>query len=195
MGSHCAWLSDLLLSNQHSAFHTQLCLSDSGHSFLMQSNIPLTDCNSLLLKWRTPGLSNYGKFVNIQRQVSRWYGFVPPGWVSRPWVMLSDLVTWTFCFPSARSSVPLHIIVIWLLGIAKYYKLLWAVVVAWLDCWVVGWFLVVGFWRQGLSMWSWLSWNPLCRPSWSPTHRDPPASTSQVLGLKVCTTTRSSLGF
>ena len=58
--------------------------------------------------------------------------------------MLSDLVTWTFCFPSARSSVPLHIIVIWLLGIAKYYKLLWAVVVAWLDCWVVGWFLVVG---------------------------------------------------
>ena len=29
----------------------------------------------------------------------------------------------------------------------------------------------------------------LCRPNWPGTHRDPTASTSQVLGLKVCTTT------
>lgn len=31
----------------------------------------------------------------------------------------------------------------------------------------------------------------LCRPSWPQTHRDPPASTSRMLGLKVCTTTLS----
>ena len=29
----------------------------------------------------------------------------------------------------------------------------------------------------------------LCRPGWPQTHRDPPASTSRVLGLKVCATT------
>jgi hypothetical protein len=32
-------------------------------------------------------------------------------------------------------------------------------------------------------------WNSLCSPGWSETHRDPPASASQVLGLKVCATT------
>jgi hypothetical protein len=31
-------------------------------------------------------------------------------------------------------------------------------------------------------------WNSLCRPGWPQTHRDPPASASQVLGLKVCIT-------
>jgi hypothetical protein len=35
----------------------------------------------------------------------------------------------------------------------------------------------------------WLSWNSLCRPGWSRTHRDLPASASLVLGLKTCTTT------
>ena len=29
----------------------------------------------------------------------------------------------------------------------------------------------------------------LCRPSWPQTHRDPPASASQVLILKACATT------
>ena len=39
------------------------------------------------------------------------------------------------------------------------------------------------------SMWSWLSWKPLCSSYWSWTHRDPPASASHVLGLKMCTIT------
>jgi hypothetical protein len=30
-------------------------------------------------------------------------------------------------------------------------------------------------------------WNYLCRPGWPGTHRNPPASVSQVLGSKVCT--------
>ncbi|GAB1300185.1 Arf-GAP with coiled-coil, ANK repeat and PH domain-containing protein 2 [Apodemus speciosus] len=34
-----------------------------------------------------------------------------------------------------------------------------------------------------------VSWNSLCRSGWPRTHRDPPASASQVLGLKVCATT------
>ena len=33
------------------------------------------------------------------------------------------------------------------------------------------------------------AWNSLCRPGWPWTHRDPIASVSQVLGLKVCATT------
>lgn len=32
-------------------------------------------------------------------------------------------------------------------------------------------------------------WNLLCRPVWPHTHRDPPNSTSQVLGSRLCTTT------
>ena len=34
----------------------------------------------------------------------------------------------------------------------------------------------------------WLSWNLICRPSWSGTYRDPPVSASCVVGLKVCLT-------
>ena len=30
------------------------------------------------------------------------------------------------------------------------------------------------------------SWNSPCGPDWPKTHRDPPASASQLLGLKVC---------
>ena len=32
-----------------------------------------------------------------------------------------------------------------------------------------------------------LFWDSLCRPGWPQTHRDPPASSSQILELKVCT--------
>ena len=32
-----------------------------------------------------------------------------------------------------------------------------------------------------------LSWNSVCRSGWPQTHRDPPASAFQELGLKVCT--------
>ncbi|CAO2628824.1 hypothetical protein LEMLEM_LOCUS20187, partial [Lemmus lemmus] len=39
-----------------------------------------------------------------------------------------------------------------------------------------------------LYLWS-LSYNLLCRPGWPQTHRDPPVSASQVLGLKVCSAT------
>jgi hypothetical protein len=48
--------------------------------------------------------------------------------------------------------------------------------------------LLVCFWlsRQGFSVYRWLSWNLLCRPGWPWIHRDPPASVSWVLGLKVC---------
>ena len=45
------------------------------------------------------------------------------------------------------------------------------------------------FWVR-ISLCSWLFWNSLYRLDWLVTHRDPPASTSQVLGLKVCTTIR-----
>jgi hypothetical protein len=40
-----------------------------------------------------------------------------------------------------------------------------------------------------------LSWNLLCRPGWSQTHRNPPASASPVLGLKTCTTTATCFCF
>uniref|UniRef100_A0A8C8ULT2 Uncharacterized protein n=1 Tax=Peromyscus maniculatus bairdii TaxID=230844 RepID=A0A8C8ULT2_PERMB len=33
-----------------------------------------------------------------------------------------------------------------------------------------------------------LSWNSLGSPGWPRTHRDPPASASQVQGLKACAT-------
>lgn len=108
-------------------------------------------------------------------------------------VMLTDLVTWTFCFPSARSfciirGTRYHCLGFFLpILVAEYYKLLWAlavvvVVVVVLVVWLFG--CLVGFWRQS-PMWSWPSWSPLCRPNWPPTHRDLPASTSQVLiGIK-----------
>ena len=44
------------------------------------------------------------------------------------------------------------------------------------------------FLRQGFSVQSWLSWNSLCRPGWLEL-RNPPASASQVLELKACSTT------
>jgi hypothetical protein len=51
------------------------------------------------------------------------------------------------------------------------------------------WFLFLCLLSQGYSVQPWLSWNSLCRLVWPWTHRDPPASASWVLGLKVCTTT------
>lgn len=44
--------------------------------------------------------------------------------------------------------------------------------------------------RKPFSVQSWLSRNSLGRPGWlaSVQHREPPASVSQVLSLKVCTT-------
>ena len=46
------------------------------------------------------------------------------------------------------------------------------------------------FLRQDFSVQqSWLSWNSLCRPGWTWTHEDPPASASCVPGLKACATT------
>ena len=45
------------------------------------------------------------------------------------------------------------------------------------------------FVRQCRSMSSWLAWISICRPSWPQTHKDPPASASQVLWLKAYTTT------
>ena len=35
---------------------------------------------------------------------------------------------------------------------------------------------------------SWLAWNSLCKPAWPQIHRYPPASVTQELRLKVCTT-------
>lgn len=40
-------------------------------------------------------------------------------------------------------------------------------------------------------MFPWLVWSSLCGPGWPPTHRDLPASASQEVGFKVCTTTPS----
>lgn len=38
-------------------------------------------------------------------------------------------------------------------------------------------------------MYSRLSWSSLCQPCWLWTHKDPPVSSSWVLGLKLCATT------
>ena len=42
------------------------------------------------------------------------------------------------------------------------------------------------FSRQSFSAYPLLSWNSFCRPGWPQTHRDQPASTHRVLGLKAC---------
>lgn len=47
------------------------------------------------------------------------------------------------------------------------------------------WFCIVLFLRQSLLLWSWLSWNWICKPRWPWTHRGVPVSTFWVLGLKV----------
>lgn len=49
--------------------------------------------------------------------------------------------------------------------------------------------IIISLW-QDLSTQHWLSGNSLCRPGpgWPWTHGAPPASASQVLGLKTCTT-------
>jgi hypothetical protein len=46
-----------------------------------------------------------------------------------------------------------------------------------------------GFSRQAFSVYPWLPWKLLCRPSWPQNHRDLPVSVSRVLGLKACATT------
>jgi hypothetical protein len=51
-----------------------------------------------------------------------------------------------------------------------------------------GFFFFFGFSRQGFSVQPWLSWNSLCRPAGLEL-RNPPASASRVLGLKMCATT------
>ena len=61
--------------------------------------------------------------------------------------------------------------------------------------WVFFCLFVFGFFETGflcvaLAV---LSWNSLCRPGWLEL-RDPPASASQVLGLKACTTMARHLG-
>jgi hypothetical protein len=57
-----------------------------------------------------------------------------------------------------------------------------------LFCFVLFCFVLFCFSRQGFSVPFWLSWNSLCRPGW-PRTQNPPASASQVLGLKACATT------
>lgn len=46
----------------------------------------------------------------------------------------------------------------------------------------------VWFWRQGFSVSNprRLSWNSLCKQGRPQTHRNPPASASQVLGSRAC---------
>ena len=53
-------------------------------------------------------------------------------------------------------------------------------------------FIIIFFYRQGFSMYLWMSWNLLSKSDWPRTLRDLPASTSWVLGLKVCTITPGS---
>ena len=48
-------------------------------------------------------------------------------------------------------------------------------------------FVFFSFFETGI-LYTALSWNPLWRPGWTLSHRDPPASASQ-LWLKVCTAT------
>ena len=51
--------------------------------------------------------------------------------------------------------------------------------------------LLLFFLRQSFSVYPWLSWNSLCRQAGLEL-RNPPASASQVLGLKACATTPGS---
>ena len=46
--------------------------------------------------------------------------------------------------------------------------------------------------RLSLGNMSRLAWNSVCRPSWPQTHRDLPASISQVLRLKAHNTSLAS---
>ena len=52
---------------------------------------------------------------------------------------------------------------------------------------------LVGLSRQGFAITLDCPGTISCRPGWPQTHRDPPASASQVLGLKVCTATTQIL--
>ena len=40
--------------------------------------------------------------------------------------------------------------------------------------------------KHGLTMKSYTAWSSHSRPGWPQTHRDPPASASQILGLNMC---------
>jgi hypothetical protein len=69
----------------------------------------------------------------------------------------------------------------------------WTYLRIFLDHCISSLFVVILFFglRQDLSTQSWPAWISICRPGWPQTHRDPPASASQVLGWKVCITTPS----
>lgn len=56
-------------------------------------------------------------------------------------------------------------------------------------CWLLFCFFVS--WDRVSSVKQhWLSWNSICTPGWpTRSHRDPPASASQGLGLQACATT------
>ena len=49
-------------------------------------------------------------------------------------------------------------------------------------------YLFFCFFETGFLCFPWMSWNSLCRLGCPQTHRVPPASTFQMLGLKVCPT-------
>ena len=59
---------------------------------------------------------------------------------------------------------------------------------------LIGFFgCLIGFSRQGFSVYPCLSWNSHCRPGWPRTHRVLPASASRGLGLKACATKAQQL--
>jgi hypothetical protein len=59
--------------------------------------------------------------------------------------------------------------------------------------WLFGWFGVSV--RQSLSVYLWLCWNSLCRPSWQWIYRNSSASASWVLDLKVWIASSSEFPF
>ena len=54
--------------------------------------------------------------------------------------------------------------------------------------WFMFWFLIFFLKIDFLCSFGACPGTKSCRPGWAQTHRGPPASTSQVLGLKACTT-------
>lgn len=82
-------------------------------------------------------------------------------WASHQW-----LYCWRKCLPFRWGEL----LLVW--GFVMFFAII-VVVVAFKIWWDLTMYL----------------WNSLCRPGWSWTQSDPPVSVSQLLGLKMCTTT------
>lgn len=93
---------------------------------------------------------------------------------------------------SNLTSIPIDFLVSPILKRNGFLSFWWFVIMTNLCVAVVAFYFVLFcylcFLSQDFSEWQlWLPWDSFCRPGWSQTLRDPPVSTSLVLGLKACT--------